>query len=145
LIIVPHLQKTFAQGAAFWLNKDKAVIMLTIRGSWADIFWFSLFHEIAHIVLHSKQEVFIESDNKNYNIKSREDEADNFAMDCLIPRTEYKNFELSNSFYKDDIKEFSGRIGIHAGVVVGRLHHEKQIDISWHNDLRERYKWGRRD
>ena len=34
---------------------------MSIRGSWADIFWFSLFHELAHILLHDKRMTFIEA------------------------------------------------------------------------------------
>ena len=69
LVIVSHLPKTCAHGAAFWFNKNKAVLMITIRGRWADMFWFSLFHEIGHILLHSKQQVYIESDDINFVLK----------------------------------------------------------------------------
>jgi HTH-type transcriptional regulator/antitoxin HigA len=59
LVICPHFSKTMTHGATFWLGREKAVLMLTIRGKWADIFWFSLFHEIGHILLHSKQGVIL--------------------------------------------------------------------------------------
>lgn len=141
LVIVPHLPKTCAHGAAFWLSKDKAVIMLTIRGSWADIFWFSLFHEIAHIILHGKQEVFIEGNNLDFIMNKLEDDANEFARDQLISPREYKIFVSGNSFYKEEINVFARKIGVHPGIVVGRLHHDKLIEPSWHNDLRERYEW----
>ena len=141
LAIVPHLQKTCAHGASFWLDKNTAVLMTTIRGSWADIFWFSLFHELGHILLHSKQKVFIESDKVNYIEKKLEDEADKFASDSLIPPREYKAFIKENSFYKNDIIEFAKRINIHPGIVVGRLQHDKNIDFSLQNGLRDKYSW----
>lgn len=141
LVIVPHFPKTKAHGATFWLSKDKAVLMLTIRGSWADIFWFSLFHEIGHILLHSKQQVIIESDDVDLLSETREEEADKFASEKLIPPNEYKRFTNGHSFYETDIKSFAKEINIHPGIVVGRLHHNKLIDNSWHNDLRIRYIW----
>ena len=142
LAIVPHLSKTCAHGASFWLNKSKAVLMTTIRGKWADIFWFSLFHELGHILLHSKQEVFIESDKVDYVAKKFEDEADKFASDNLIPPKEYKVFIENNSFLRNDIIDFAENIGIHPGIVVGRLQHDWKLDFSQQNSLREQYIWG---
>ncbi|MBU2493323.1 MAG: HigA family addiction module antidote protein [Bacteroidetes bacterium] len=141
LVIVPHFPNTGAHGATFWVNKNKAVLMLTLRGSWADMFWFSLFHEIGHILLHSRQQVIIESDSSDFTVQQLEDEANGFASRNLIPPQEYKDFLKGGSFFKNDIKPFARKIAIHPGVVVGRLHHEKIIDISWCNDLRQRYVW----
>lgn len=141
LVIVPHLPKTCAHGAAFWLNKNKAVIMTTIRGKWADIFWFSLFHELAHVLIHGKQDIFIESDKIEYTSKNIENESDKFASDCLIPSNSYNQFIARNSITKANIKSFSSRINIHPGIVVGRLQHDEIIDYSQYNDLREQYIW----
>jgi len=142
LIIVPHFPKTYAHGASFWLNKNKAVLMITIRGRWADMFWFSLLHELGHILLHSKQQVFIESDKVDFIVQNLENEADKFASDNLISSTEYENFIEQDKFYKMEILRFAKKIGVHPGIVVGRLQHDKIIPPSWHNDLRERYVWG---
>lgn len=49
-VIVPHLSKTYLDGAAFYLN-DNPVIALTLRYDRIDSFWFTLMHELAHIVL----------------------------------------------------------------------------------------------
>ncbi len=141
LIIVPHLPKTYAHGATFWLSKAKAVLMTTIRGSYADIFWFSLFHEIGHILLHNKQKVYIESDNINYVLKGLEDEANKFAADNLLPLDKYSYFTKHNSLYKKDIIKFAAKMNIHPGLVVGRLQHDNLIEPSWDNDLREKYIW----
>jgi len=141
LVIVPHLPKTYAHGATFWLNKNKAIIMTTIRGSYADMFWFSLFHEIGHILLHNRQKVYLESNTVNYVVEDLENEANNFAAENLTPSAEYQNFLSSKSFYKKNIIKFAERINIHPGIVVGRLQHDGIIDISWHHDLRVKYYW----
>lgn len=143
LVLVPHLPKTYAHGATFWLGKDKAVIMVTIRGSWNDIFWFSLFHEIGHILLHNKQVVFIESEDVKSSFEKQEQEADRFAANTLIPKDKYIKFTKSASFYKKNILDFAESNSIHPGIVVGRLQHDGYIEPSWHNGLRDRFTWGK--
>jgi HTH-type transcriptional regulator/antitoxin HigA len=137
LVICPHFVKTKTHGATFWLGREKAVLMTTIRGRWADIFWFSLFHEIGHIVLHNRQRVILEGEGED----RQEREADAFASDALIPPEEYKLFIQRGMFYQNNITEFARQIGIAPGIVVGRLQHDKQLPPSWGNRLRSRYYW----
>jgi HTH-type transcriptional regulator/antitoxin HigA len=137
-VIVPHFPKTFSHGVSFWVSKEKAVIMNTLRYNWADIFWFSLFHELGHVILHGSSELFIESSNVDFGKEEKERQADNFASSQLIPKKEYDEFISKNSFYENDIKRFSSQIKVHPGIVVGRLQHDKKIEISWHNKLREK-------
>lgn len=140
-VVIPHLPKTYACGATYWMGKNKAILMLTLRGSWADIFWFSLFHEIGHIFLHSQQIVFIEGEEANGSLDQHEQEADQFAAETLIPSHEYKLFVQSGEFYPDNIKWFAEKINIDVGIVVGRLQHDQYLENNWHNNLRTRYKW----
>jgi HTH-type transcriptional regulator / antitoxin HigA len=140
LVLCPHLPKTFASGATFWLGQQKAVIMLSNRGRWADMFWFSFFHEIGHLLLHGKQLVFLENENEPKASK-HEQEADKFAANTLVPPKEYKNFLLDGIFDTTSITDFAKRLEIDPGNVVGRLQHDGYIKNSWHNSLRTRYKW----
>ena len=137
LVICPHLPKTKAHGAVFWIGRDKAVLMLTIRFRWSDIFWFSLFHEIGHILLHGRQTVILE----DYSDNEAEDQADEFAADILIPPNQYERFTLHDDFHEQAIIAFAKRVGVDVGIVVGRLQHEGKLEPSWLNDLRTRYKW----
>jgi len=137
LIISPHFPKTKAHGATFWLGRDKAVLMITIRGKWADIFWFSLFHEIGHILLHKRQFVILEDDSTD----QREKEADMFAENTLIPSDAYKQFVKRGRFYSGNIKSLAQAVGIHPGIVVGRLQHEKLLPQQYGKNFRERYEW----
>jgi len=141
LVLCPHLPKTYLHGATFWLGQNKAVLMLTIRGRWADVFWFSLFHEIGHLLLHGKQIVFLEGDNCEHGLEKPEKEADRFAADKLIPPDDYKSFLKAGAFYPNNIKTFAGQLGIDPGIIVGRLQHENYLEKSWHNNLRSRYEW----
>jgi HTH-type transcriptional regulator / antitoxin HigA len=140
LVICPHLPGTGLHGATFWLAKDKAVVMMTLRYKWADIFWFSLFHELGHILLHGRQAVVLEGFDKDPDLKKQEDEADRFAADILIPPKAYNSFITNKHFYQDDIRQFSSNVGIDTGIVVGRMQNDGIIDPSWHNGMRTRFQ-----
>lgn len=140
LVVIPHFKKTQTTGATFWLSKDKAVLMMSLRGSWADIFWFSLFHELGHILLHDKRHTFLENGVSNPEWKKQEDEADDFAQKTLIPSIEFKEFISSCDFSYFAISAFAEKIGVPAGVVTGRLQHEKILPHTIHTG-RIRYKW----
>lgn len=137
LVMCPHFPKTHAHGATFWLRPDKAVVMITLRRKWADIFWFSLFHEIGHILLHGTKAVIVEHDGDDY----REKEADEFAANTLIPEKEYMEFLNRQNFYRDNIINFARRIQIHPGIIAGRLQHDNILKPEWRNELRVRYEW----
>jgi len=141
LVMCPHFPGTRVHGATFWLGRDKAAVMMTIRGAWADVFWFSLFHELGHILMHGRQEVILENDDADPTLQEREAESDRFASDCLIPPDDYLRFVASGDFSGTGIEGFASDIGIHAGVVVGRLQHDGHLEHDWCNALRTRFTW----
>ena len=63
LVITRPLPKTALSGASRWLTPRKALIQLSARHMSDDQLWFSLFHEAAHILLHSKRDIFIHNSN----------------------------------------------------------------------------------
>jgi HTH-type transcriptional regulator / antitoxin HigA len=142
LAMLPHLSKTYANGATFWISPEKAVLLMSIRGSWADIFWFSLFHELAHILRHDKRMTFIEDGDANPEVKEQEMEADLFAADQLIPSKAYKELEKSTFHSPQVIQTMAQKIGIHAGIIVGRLQYDRYVpQNSLLNKLRARFTW----
>lgn len=141
-VLRPHLPKTYVNGATFWITPDKAVLMMSIRGSWADIFWFSLFHEIGHILLHDKRLTFLEDHQEDLQWKRQEDEANKFAGDALIHEATYRQFVASGVLTSQAIRSCALKLGVHPGIVVGRLQHDKVIGHNHrHCKLRARYKW----
>ncbi|MDO9390460.1 MAG: HigA family addiction module antitoxin, partial [bacterium] len=81
VVYVRELPKLRANGATYWLDK-KPVIQLSLRHKRNDILWFTFFHEVAHILLHGKKGIFIELDHE---VNVKEQEADDFAAEMLIP------------------------------------------------------------
>ncbi len=144
LVLLPHFKKTNIHGATFWLNsKEKAVIVMSLRGSYSDIFWFGLFHEVGHILLHHKREVFLEDGYDDPELKKQEDEADIFAKQLLIPQKDFDRFTDKKDFSKSAIVDFSKQLNIKSSIVIGRLMHEGLVPFKNHvlQSLRDRYKW----
>lgn len=128
-------------GAARWIGLDKALVHLTIYGADADKFWFSLFHEIGHVLMHGKKSINIDLNNQNATDKN-EAEANDFAKDILIPRADYLNFINSTEVITaNSINSFANKIGVLPGIVVGRLQFEGVIGFNQFNKLRRKYKW----
>lgn len=71
-MIVPHFSKGRANGATRWISPSKAVIQLSLRYKWEDIFWFTFFHEAGHVVLHQKKQVFVEPQKPREGLEAAE-------------------------------------------------------------------------
>ncbi len=126
LILVKAIPKSHVSGVARWLNGHSPIIQLSLYGKTNDKFWFTFFHEAAHILLHSGEKSDIFLDNTEFRSQNQQErEANTWAGNMLIPE-EYR-FDLLSLRSRDEIIEFSRKINIHPGVVVGRLQHEGQI------------------
>ncbi len=135
-VAVPEVNGARTNGAARWLSPKKGLIQLSIRGKWADIFWFSFFHEAGHILDQTKRPIFLSGKNKD---SPEERKADQFAQSFLIPP--YRADELRRLRTAADVKAFAASVGIHPGIVVGRLHHERLWDYSRGHSLRSKLQF----
>ena len=142
LVLIPHFSKTYTTGATFWVDKNKPVIMMSLRGSWSDIFWFSLIHEIAHVLLHDKRATFLENGRSDQQYLRQEEEADLFAQKTLIPPKSYKAFTFEGDFSSSGIREFAREIGVFPGIVTGRLQFDGLLPHTI-NHHRVRFKWSK--
>lgn len=133
VVLVPELPKTHVSGVARWITPQKALIQLTNRYKRADNFWFSFFHEAGHLLLHGKSRIFIDTDSYE---GGEEAEANRFAQNELIPADAYRRFRAQGQPNTESIKQFAAQIGIAAGIVVGRLHHDDG-NYQNHNHLRQ--------
>ncbi len=135
VVVIPHLPKSGANGATRWLDDGRPLIQLSILRKQADIFWFSFFHEAAHVLRGDRDVVYIDIDGA-----PREDEAeqaaDRFAADMLIPPQRWAAFTSIGRFDKRSITQFADAEEIHPGIVVGRLQKEQLLRYDQHNDLR---------
>lgn len=139
LALVEPFPKVALSGAARWLPDNRPLIQLSARHKTNDHLWFTLFHEAAHILLHSKEHVFI--DTMKDQIAGIDGEADRWASDFLIPRPDWNNFADAGYFGEWAVRRFAHDQGIAPAIVVGRLQHERLIPWSRLNHLRAKMRW----
>jgi len=135
LVFIKELPRTRVHGAVRWVGENP-IIQLSCRYKVEDIFWFTFFHEAGHVLLHGKRDVFLEDDG---NGDDKEREADAFATSQLIPELQWRRFVATAHFSESSVQTFADTLGIPAGIVVGRLQHEKMIPFSRLNYLRQRF------
>jgi HTH-type transcriptional regulator/antitoxin HigA len=138
-VMVPPVTKAHVNGATKWLSNNRVMIAVTQRGGFEDIFWFTFFHEVGHIFQNKKNTVFV--DIEHDEVTDLEKNADNFALDQLIPKHKYEAF-LQQKNYLDvkKIRQFTDELGIHTGILVGRLMKENHIEFGDTNYLALRRK-----
>ncbi|MEW5774733.1 MAG: ImmA/IrrE family metallo-endopeptidase [Thermodesulfobacteriota bacterium] len=136
VVFLPEVAGTHVSGAARWVGK-RPIIQLSLRHKTDDHLWFAFFHEAKHILDHPRQKVFINGFDGD---SPEEQEANAFAAETLIPAKELKIF-IAGRTRLADIRDFAARTGISAGIVVGRLQHEKVIPYNVGNQLKVRYRW----
>jgi HTH-type transcriptional regulator/antitoxin HigA len=126
LIIEPHLPKTRLDGAALLDSNGAPVIGMTLRYDRLDNFWFTLLHELAHVLLHlqSKQEAFIDNTEHDPDGERKEIEANNYAQEALIPRSIWRRSDAYRSQRVEDIERLAKDLKIHPAIVAGRIQRE---------------------
>lgn len=140
MVVTPSLPKTALSGAAWWLSPKKAIIQLSARHKANDHFWFSFFHEAAHILLHGKKEIFVDGEEKRKG--EIEAEADEWATRMLISQNAWEKFINMQELSRANIQAFSKEQGITPGIVVGMLQHQKHIPWGTHlNNLKTKLQW----
>ena len=139
LLFVPPLPGTHVTGVARWFG-DKPLVQLSLLGKWNDVFWFSFFHELGHVLLHPKKAVFLDDAASGQTKKSPEEqEADKFAADTLIPPPRRRQLPAL-TLNIPAVQFFASSLGIHPGIVVGALQHQGLLSYSHPlRDLKEKY------
>ena len=140
-VLLPHLKNSGINGAVKWINNERVVLAMNNRGLDADKFWFSLFHEIKHVLQQKIKTVFLNMDadelmEMDYKL---EKEADEFASNHLISKTQMRQLSPTKYITDEEIISFAKSIGIHPGIVAGRLQHEKIIPPNRCANLKEKY------
>ena len=131
-----------ASGATFFTNSAKAVIVLSFRYRADDQFWFTLFHEMGHLVLHGPKATFLEDGSDA--TPEEEAEANKFAESIIVPDV-LKDELLAIHPTVDSVLRFSRKVGIAPGLIVGQLQYRGVIPPDMMNRLKRRYAWDQID
>ena len=138
LVVLPNLKNSGINGATKKLG-DKVLLMVNDRRHFADTFWFTLFHEIGHIL---NGDLGVTFDNE------AEDDADRYAKNALIPAEPYEEFIKSHkTFDEQAILSFAQAINQDPGIIYGRLQKDGKIPYEEKDlakKLRIRYEFGKK-
>lgn len=127
LLYVQDLPGTNTFGATWWMG-ESPVIQLSLRRPRDDTFWFTLMHEIGHLVLHTRSTStpfvnFGEADGDKH-----EQEANGYATRTLIPPS--LSDRLVSGISERDILDLSDEFNRAPGIIVGQCHHRQILPFN---------------
>ncbi len=124
LIHFPTLPGTYLDGAVMLRANGGPVVGLTLRHDRVDNFWFTLLHELAHLVRHldflSDADGVFFDDLEFDSEDEREKEADKLAQDSLIPFRPEDQVRWDKYSSNDDIITLADLAEVHVSIVAGR-------------------------
>lgn len=137
--VVKNFRGAPVQGFIKETSDKRIILCLTIRGKRADRFWFTLFHEIAHILNGDYKNRFVDFDSVQ---NEKEHAADLFASNTLISPDVYHEFVLSDDCTSwDKIEDFAKKVGVKPFIVLGRLQNDGILDWSDYSNKVVKYDW----
>lgn len=131
MIVLSHLPKTYLDGAALLLPGGNPVVGLTLRYDRLDHFWFCLLHELGHVARHLSADEQIIVDDLDLRDDTHvgdgvEKEADDLAMESMIPKKYWDQIKFWNIPSRADILALSEKLRIHPAIVAGRVRFERR-------------------
>ena len=125
LVYVCALPGMRADGAVFHLSTGHPVIAMSLRFPRLDYFWFTLLHELAHLVLHNdklKEPVFynVEGEDTEFTEKA----ANRLAKDSLVDHNSWRNCTPKYDPSDSAVKAYASEQGVHPSIIAGLLTRE---------------------
>ena len=127
VVIMSSLPGMRLDGVSSSIMNERPFIALTIRYDRADSFWFTLLHEIGHVLLHLKDDmdqVFLDDLDESVEGDEIEAEANAFARDSFIPRDVWRRSDAFKLRTKSAIEALASKLKISPAIVAGRIRHE---------------------
>lgn len=136
VVHTPCLPKTAIHGSTRWIN-NVPLIQLSGRYKRNDIFWFTFFHEIGHILKHGKKYISIENVAYKGEKEEYELEADTFASNVILSEKEEAEICNNVSLTTDKIVFYAKKFNTHPASIIGRLQHKSVIAFGQGNEFFE--------
>lgn len=125
LVYTPCIAKAPIYGATRWIkNNSVPLLQITDRQKDYNAFWFTFFHELAHILYHGKKEIFIEGIDSITPDKEKEDEADAFASRMLVSEKERNELFQYPDYDVELVLHLSKKFKKHPGIIVAQIQRE---------------------
>lgn len=135
VVYTQNLPKAPISGATRWFH-NKPIIQLSGRFRTNDHFWFTFFHEAAHIILHGKKDIFLENVEGTKIDQEKEEEANAFAARVLIEDKAWKEIVNNLPILPKQIERLAQQLSVAPGIIVGRLQHEDWVSKAFGNELK---------
>ena len=129
LTLVPAVPGLGTHGATRWIQ-GHPLIQLSDLWDCGDQLWFTLFHEIAHVLLHDPRGLFLSNEHG-----SAEEEADDYASHLLVPEA-YEG-RLPRRRNLDEVRALAEELGIAPSIVLGQAQH-RTGDYAWGHSLKRK-------
>lgn len=126
VILVPSLPSATIMGCSRWI-KGMPVIQMSERYKKYDRFWFTFFHEIAHVLLHGSTYVSLEMNHYEADAEPKEQEANDWAGELLFSNDDLLRLKKMDYLNPKTIKQFAQEINTHPSIIVGRMQREGLI------------------
>lgn len=104
-------------GATRWIG-DQPVIGLTERNRRIDGFWFTLLHEIGHLLLHPKRRSFLDLEEDKVTADGPEKEADDFAVSILFPPE--VSIRIARATNARQLVQLAAQLNLPVALIAGR-------------------------
>lgn len=127
-----------ASGATHFASDQKAIIQLSFRYRSDDHFWFTVFHEIGHLILHQGSPLFVEG--QDYEATQEEAEANAYSANILIPPAYEGELPAVRRDFKA-VMRLARKIGVSSGILVGQMQNRGLLRHEQMNFLKTRYDW----
>lgn len=124
VVFESHLEGTHLDGAALLIDKLFPVIAMTLRYDRLDNFWFVLFHELAHIILHLDADLDAIFDDLDAHVDGIERDADSFALNLAVPESVWKKSLVRFSPSDETIINQAKSLHVHPAIIAGRIRWE---------------------
>jgi HTH-type transcriptional regulator/antitoxin HigA len=130
-----------ASGASWITESGNPVIHLSFRHRSDDHFWFTFFHEAAHVVLHGHNHIDLQGRDPSILIKQEDEtDANSFAQRLLLSDALQERLSRRKLTTRTIISA-AKESGISAGVIVGQLEKMRMIKPGQFSFLKRRYRW----
>ena len=135
LLYTECLPKAPISGATRWIQ-NVPCIQLSGRYKSQDRFWFTFFHEIGHILLHGKKEIFLEDIEDFEQQQEKEADADRFASEMLLDSRQEREIIANGDYSRTTILFYAKKFNTAPSIIIGRLQHLSLLPNQVHHDLK---------
>lgn len=137
LVVMPAIVNSKIRGA-LTTYKNHPAVFLSKRYKTHDHVWFTIVHELAHLLLHYDTSNILISEEDLSSEDHKDKEANKFARDFLVNPDDYAALGNHEQFTEQVITKFARKQNVHPGMIVGFLQHDGLIPFEQMNGLKSK-------